>query len=242
MAGELQGRRIVVTGASSGIGEAIVRAASVAGARLAVLARSEDKLRALAADIGGVAVPADVADAAVVRAAVDRAADELGGLDGLVNAAGVLRGGPLTETDPADWKLLFDVNVLGVLHTTQAAARYLVAADHADIVNVSSMSGRRLGSVEMAAYAASKAAVHMLTEGMRRELGPEGVRVCTLAPGFVRTNLFADGGPDAFREGMGERAEEVGLDPRDVAATVVHALAAPPEVVHVELAMVSNRQ
>jgi clavulanate-9-aldehyde reducatase len=242
MTGELQGRRIVVTGASSGIGEAIARAASAAGARVAVLARTEDKLRALAGEFGGVAVPADVADVAAARRAVDQAAEELGGLDGLVNAAGVLRGGPLATTDPADWKLLFDVNVLGVLHTVQAAASYLVAADHADIVNVSSMSGRRLGSVEMAAYAASKAAVHMLTEGMRRELGPEGVRVSTLAPGFVRTGLFAAGDPDTFREGMGERAEEAGLDPRDVAATVIHALAAPPEVVHVELAMVSNRQ
>ncbi len=238
---QVRGRRILVTGASSGIGAATARAIAAGGGHVAVLARRTERLEALAAELDGVPVTADVADPAATRLAVDRAADRLGGLDGLVNAAGVLRGGPLASTDPADWRVLFDVNVLGVLHATQAAIPYLTAADHSDVVNVSSMSGRRLGSTEMAAYAASKAAVHMLSEGMRRELQPDGVRVSVLAPGFVSSELFGDRETDLAKR-LGERADEVGLSTDDVATAIVQVLAAPPHVVHAEVALLNAAQ
>lgn len=245
MTSNLDDRRILVTGATSGIGQAVARSIAEHGGRVALLARREEPLRDLASELGGVAVPADVTDVDAARAAVDAAADGLGGLDGVVNAAGVLRGGSFAETDPADWKVLFDVNVLGLLHVTQAAIPHVTAAAGvagvADVVNVSSMSGRRLGTNEMAAYAASKAAVHMLTEGLRRELQPQGVRVSVLAPGFVRTGLF-DAGAGYFGARMRERAEDVGLEVAEVAAAVVYLLAAPAGVVHPELAILSRDQ
>lgn len=241
MAMQLSGRRILVTGASSGIGQATARAIAAAGGHVAVLARRTDRLESLAGEIDGVAVPADVTDPEATRDAVDRAAEGLGGLDGLINAAGVLRGGPLATTDPADWRLLFEVNVLGVLHATQAAIPHLAAVDHSDVVNVSSMSGRRLGSTEMAAYAASKSAVHMLSEGMRREFAPDGVRVSVVAPGFVRTELFGDRDTDLAQR-LGARADEVGLSTDDVATAIVQVLAAPPHVVHAEVALLNVEQ
>ena len=239
--GRLAGRRLLVTGASSGIGQATARAAAAAGARVALLARSEDKLRALAEELGGVAVPADVVDAQAARAAVDAAAEELGGLDGLVNAAGVARPGPIATTSPSDWQLTFDVNVRGLLHVTQAAMPHLAAEEHSDVVNVSSMSGRRVGSPEMAVYAASKAAVHALSEGLRREVADDGVRVSVIAPGFVRTGIFDDQGSEAA-ERLGHKGQQVGLDPRQVADRIVEVLAAPAGVVHVEVAMTSADQ
>lgn len=237
----LSDRRILVTGASSGIGEATARAIVAAGGQVALLARRTDRLDVLAEELDGIAVTADVADPEVTRGGINRAAGELGGLDGLINAAGVLRGGPLATTDPVEWRQLFEVNVLGVLHATQASIPHLTAADHSDVVNVSSMSGRRLGSTEMAAYAASKAAVHMLSEGMRRELQPDGVRVSVVAPGFVRTELFGERDTD-LEQRLGERADAVGLSTDDVATAIVQLLAAPPHVVHAEVALLNADQ
>lgn len=241
MTDNLTGRRILVTGASSGIGRATARAIAGAGGRVALLARRTDRLERLGQELDGVAVTADLADPDATRLAVDHAAGGLGGLDGLVNAAGVLRGGTLANTDPSDWRTLFDVNVLGLLHATQSAIPYLTVCDHSDVINVSSMSGRRLASPDMAAYAASKAAVHMLSEGARRELQPDGVRVSTIAPGFVATELFGER-KTPLSSRLGARADEVGLSPEDVATAIVQILAAPPHVVHAEVALLNVEQ
>jgi NADP-dependent 3-hydroxy acid dehydrogenase YdfG len=237
----LGGRRLLVTGASSGIGHATARAAATAGAKVALLARREGPLREFADENGGVAVPADVTDVEATLAAVDRAAEELGGLDGVVAAAGLVLPGLVADADPDDWRATFDVNVLGVLHTVRAAIPHLRAAGRGDVVTVSSMSGRRLGSTEMAVYAASKAAVHVVSEGLRRELQPDGIRVTVLAPGFVATALFDDL-TDDVSDRLRQRAAEVGLSPDDVARAVVDVLAAPPHVLHVEVALISTSQ
>lgn len=241
MSDRLQHRRILVTGASSGIGAAIARSLAAEGAQVALLARRVPDVHALADRIGAIAIPADVTDPEATRVAVDRAAQQLGGLDGLVNAAGVLRAGLVQGADPADWRLLFDVNVLGVLHATHAAIGHLRRSGRGDVINLSSMSGRRLASAEMGVYAASKAAVHMLSEGLRRELAPDRVRVTIVAPGLVDTPLF-DGADDAYSANLGVRADEVGLSPEDVARTVADLIAAPPHVAHVEVAMLSVDQ
>lgn len=237
----LGGRRVLVTGGSAGIGAATARAITAAGGEVALLARGERRLRELAEEIGAVAVTADVADPSASARAVDEAADRLGGLDGLVNAAGVLRLGAIMDTDPADWQLLFDVNVRGVLHATRAAVPHLRRAEGTrDVINLSSMSGRRLGSATTGAYAASKAAVHMLSEAMRREFAADAIRVGVIAPGLVQTAIFAEAGP--LGEQMGQRAAEVGLTAEVVAASIVHALATPAGVTHVEVAMLSSDQ
>ncbi len=266
-----RGRRILVTGASSGIGAATARAIVAAGGRVALLARSRDRLDALRAELGQGADPlatgedgpvavvaaADVVDAEAVRAAVDTAAGQLGGLDGVINAAGVARPGPVATTAPADWQLMLDVNVRGLLHVTQAALPHLTAAagaaaSHggagadrgsavADVVNVSSMSGRRVGSPTMGVYAASKAAVHALSGALRSEVAADGVRVAVIAPGFVATSIFEGQDTEAAAT-LGARGARIGLAPEQVADRIVEVLAAPAGLVHVEVAVVSADQ
>jgi NADP-dependent 3-hydroxy acid dehydrogenase YdfG len=238
---ELDGRRVLVTGASSGIGEATARAVAAAGGRVALLARRAELVTDLAAAIDGVACPADVTDLDATTTAVDGAAEALGGLDGVVTAAGLVRPGAVGDADPDDWRTMFDVNVLGTLHSVRAALPHLRRTDHADVLTVSSMSGRRLATTELGVYAASKAAVHTLSEGLRRELGPDGIRVTVLAPGLVDTPIF-EGQDDPVAERMREVAPARGLGPDDVAAAAVHVLASPPHVVHAEVALLSIAQ
>jgi NADP-dependent 3-hydroxy acid dehydrogenase YdfG len=239
--GQLEGRRVVVTGGSSGIGAATARAIAAAGGRVALLARRPAPLEALAEELDGVAIPADVTDADAARDAVERAADELGGLDGVINAAGLARPGTVADGDPESWRTMFEVNVLGLLHVSQAAVPHLRAAGRGDVVNLSSMSGRRVGSTEMAVYAASKSAVHTISEGLRRELQPDGIRVAVIAPGLVDTPIF-EGQEDDKAQELGRATAEKGLPVATVADGIVSVLAAPEHLVHVEVALLSIEQ
>lgn len=241
----LTGRRLLVTGASSGIGRAIATAAAEEGASLALLARREDELAALAEQLPGehVAVPCDVADLGAAAQAVERAAEGLDGLDGVVNSAGLVRPEHILEADPAGWRAMFDVNVLGLLAVTQAAVPHLRRQRPADVVLVSSMSGRRRTSTMLSVYAATKHAVHVLGDGLREECRPLGIRVLTLAPGFVATPIFATGEHDTrHTDDLHETAQDVGLSVESVAAQVVQALALPAEVQVLEIAMTSMDQ
>lgn len=241
--GSLDGRRILVTGASSGIGRSTATALAAAGARLGLLARRRARLEAVAAEVGGAAVaPADVVDPAGVTAAIDAVADELGGLDGIVNSAGLSRPGAILDADPADWRDTFEVNVLGLLHVTQAAVPHLRGQRPADVVNVSSMSGRRRASVRMTVYSASKFAVHVLSDGLRDELREHGIRVTVISPGFVRTPIFDRPDADDVADEYRRRMEATGLDPEVVAGQIVLALAQPPEVEVIEVASMSTVQ
>lgn len=239
--GRLSGRRVLVTGASSGIGAATARALAADGARVAVLARRAALLEELAGSVGGVAVPADVTDPAAVLTAATTAADRLGGLDGLVAAAGVVRPTTVADGDPEQWRELVEVNLLGTLHATRAVVEHLRGAGGGDVVLLSSMSGRRLLTPELGVYAATKAGVRMLAEGLRRELADDGIRVTVLAPGLVDTPML-DGRDDPVSVRLRTRAAEVGLRADDVAAAVVDVLAAPPHVVHAEVALVAAAQ
>lgn len=230
-------RRILVTGASSGIGTATARALVAAGHRVALLARSADRIAELAGELDAVAVPADVTDLDALTAAVDGASDALGGLDGLINSAGVAMTGGVQEGDPAHWRTMFDVNVLGLLYATRAALPHLRRADLADVVNISSMSGRRVASAELAIYAGSKHAVHAISQGMATELKETPVRVTVIASGYVDTPIF-----DAIDETYGERTSTLGLSPEDVADQVLHVVEQPADIRLVEVAMVSTRQ
>ncbi len=237
---KLVDRRILVTGASSGIGEATARVCAAAGAQVACLARRAERVSALASAIGGVAVAADLRDEAAARSGVEQAAVELGGLDALVNNAGVLRRAAISDGAIADFRLMFDVNVIGLLTATQAALPHLRAAGHADVVNVSSLSGRRVPSGDGGVYSATKFAVHALSEALRREVRADGVRVTVLAPGFVRTPFGEDAGDDDPH--FHERKRALGLDPEAVAAAIANALAQPPEVHMREIALASSAQ
>lgn len=230
---------MLVTGASSGIGAASAEAIVAAGGRVGLLARSEDALARLADGLGeaAVAVPADVTDRDALGAAVGRAADALGGLDGLVNSAGVVRPGGIGETSPDDWRSTFEVNVLGLLHAVDATLPELRKAELADVVNISSMSGRRRASVAMTVYSASKHAVHVLSDGLREELVDDGVRVTMISPGYVRTPIFDDLPDGRLKAQYQQVLATQGLDPGAVAAQVVYVLSQPAGVDILELAV-----
>jgi clavulanate-9-aldehyde reducatase len=240
--GVLEGRRVLVTGASSGIGEAVARAATEAGARVALLARRSGRVDALAGDLpGSVALSADVTDHRRTEAEIDRGADTLGGLDAVVNNAGVMVYGSPASTDPADWQAMLDTNVLGLLAVTRAAVPYLRQAVGPSIVNVSSMGGRKVPLAGSGVYAATKFAVHALGDALRMELQAEGIRVTTLAPGFVDTPLtesWPEGRPLEWWKANAKR----GLRPEHVASAAVHLLALPPEVTVVEYALTATTQ
>lgn len=238
----LDHRRLLVTGASSGIGAAVARAAAAEGARVALLARRPEPLHTLAAEIDGVAVPTDITDDDAATAAVHTAAQALGGLDGLVNAAGVFTAGNVDDSDPEQWRAMFAVNVVGLLVVTRAAVPHLRDGTAPTIVNISSMSGRRVPTAAGGVYAATKHAVHAIGDGLRMELAPDRIRVTTIAPGFVRSGIL-DAWPDGpLRGRYRSRMAEAALDPADVAAAVVHVLGLPADVVVPEYAVMSIRQ
>lgn len=242
MSRSLNGRRVLVTGATSGIGRASAEAIVADGGRVAVMARSVERVAELADRLDGAAVPGDVTDPISTERSVALAVSELGGLDGIVCSAGVVRPGGLDATTPDDWRVMFEVNVLGVLHTVKAALPHLRAAESADIINLSSMSGRRRSSVAMGLYAASKFAVHVISDNLREELAADGVRVTIVSPGYVRTPIFDDVSDEEQRAHYQEELAAKGLDPEAVAAQVVHALAQPPGVDLLEIAMLSTDQ
>lgn len=192
---ELTGKRVLVTGATSGIGQATVMHCVRAGARVAATGRRAAALADLVtANEGGVATTfaGDVTDAVFRARVVEGTADALGGLDVLVNAAGILEAGSCETTALDDWDRMLDVNLRAVFALTQLAVPHLVAS-RGVIVNVSSVAGTR-AFPNLLAYCVSKAGLDQLTRCLALELAPHGVRVNAVNPGVVRTNLHRAGG------------------------------------------------
>jgi clavulanate-9-aldehyde reducatase len=238
----LEGRRILVTGGSRGIGAAIARAVAAEGARPALLARHNGALRQVAGETGAWAASTDLADPAAVTRSIQAAADALGGLDSLVNNAGTFRLGRVADGVYSDWRDMVDVNILGLLAATKAAVPYLAESDTAQILNISSMSGRRVVGPAQGPYAGTKHAVHAISTALRQELHGVGIRVTVLAPGVVRTNLGRYITDPAARSEAETKQRTWGLDPSDLAAEVVHILAAPRDVHVLEIDITSARQ
>ena len=218
MSARLEGRRALLTGATGGIGAAIARAFVAEGARVALLARDERKLETLRAETDGdaVGVAADVADAARVEAAVAEAADLLGGLDAVVNAAAIdTSWHPVGELPVDEWDRAVAVNLSGTFYVCRAVLPHLEEGGGA-IVNVTSVAGLRAWA-EDAAYNASKAGVELLTKTIAVEYGRRGVRANCLAPGIIDAGMTdeitdpADRGALLDRQPAGRmgRAEEV---------------------------------
>lgn len=189
----LAGRVALVTGASSGIGEATDRTLAAAGAAVAIGARRADRLSALESELrsGGAQVLSldlDVTDEGACRGAVDRARRGLGEVDILVNSAGLKLLGPIVEADTEDWRRTMSTNVLGLMYITHAVLPGMVARGSGDIVNISSVAGRvaRSGA---GVYNASKWAVNAFSESLRAEVTARGIRVSMIEPGAVGTEL-----------------------------------------------------
>ena len=186
----LAGRRCIVTGAARGIGAAIARTFADHGATVGVLDVAAD-VKAVAADVDGPAEVVDVADPPATRHAVQQLVAALGGVDVLVNNAGILRITPLLEITVEEWDLVMDVNARSMLVTTQAAAPVMIAAGRGGrIVNIASMGAKKAGA-NQAHYAASKAAVVSLTQAAAIELGPHGITANAICPGYVLTEMGA---------------------------------------------------
>jgi NADP-dependent 3-hydroxy acid dehydrogenase YdfG len=209
MSESLSGTVALVTGASSGIGEATAVALAERGATVALVARRRDKLEALAERIGGggkaLVIEADVSDQAQAQAAVETAVGELGRLDTLVNNAGVMLLGPIVGAPLEEWQRMVTLNVLGLLYCTHAALPHLLAAAEgdprsvADVVNVSSTAGR-VARLNSGVYNATKFGVVAFSESLRQEVTARHVRVSIIEPGATATELASHNRPVVLEE------------------------------------------
>jgi 3-oxoacyl-[acyl-carrier protein] reductase len=212
----LDGKTALVTGASRGIGSAIAQELARAGAAVVVGYRSgADEAQALATEIGGRAVQADVSSPGDAK----RLVEEAGDVDVLVNNAGVTRDGVLARMSDDDWRAVIDTNLTSVFYTCRAVTRPMMKKRAGSIVNISSIVGVH-GNWGQTNYAASKAGIIGFTKSLARELGSRGVRANVVAPGYVKTRL-TDAIPDEARQTMLANTPLGRLgDPGDVAGAV----------------------
>jgi NADP-dependent 3-hydroxy acid dehydrogenase YdfG len=236
----LDGTVALVTGASSGIGEATARALASQGAKVAVAARRLERLERLAGEIGGeghtaLAIQSDVTDQEQAIAAVDRTVDELGRLDILVNNAGQMLLGPIEDAPTEEWDRMIDLNLKGLINTTHAAVPHLLSAAEdsgrgcADVVNISSVAGRiaRAGS---GVYNLTKHGVGAFSESFRQEFANRKIRSIVIEPGAVDTEL-SDHIRDGVREQVRERFTGIQmLEAADVADAIAYAVTRPQHV------------
>ena len=233
MGNNIEGKVVVITGASSGLGEATARMLSAQGAVVVLGARRVDRIEALAkelSDAGGkaLALQTDVTHAADVQRLVDAAVGKFGRIDVLVNNAGLMPSSPLERLKIADWDRMIDVNIKGVLYGIAAALPHMKAQKGGHIVNVSSVAGHRVRA-GTAVYSATKHAVRVLTEGLRQEVKPYDIRTTIVSPGAVATEL-----PDSITEAdvqAGVKAfYEIAIPADSFARAVVFALCQPDDV------------
>jgi NADP-dependent 3-hydroxy acid dehydrogenase YdfG len=177
-----------VTGASSGIGEATARALAAHGATVSVVARRKDRLDALATEIGGLAIETDVTEREQAQAAVERTAQELGRLDIVVNNAGVMLLGPIVDAPVEEWDRMIELNLQGLLYIAHAALPHLRRV--ADLVNVSSVAGRRVGAGG-GIYQLTKHGVGTFSEALRQEVTARHVRSSLIEPGATESELVS---------------------------------------------------
>lgn len=232
MAGVLSGKVALVTGASSGIGEGIALALAEAGASVAVSARRADRLETLVAKIEGaggtaLALPGDMVEEAAAKAAVDTTIAHFGQLDILVNSAGIIQAGGIETGDLAEYRRVIDVNLMGTVYTCNAAIGHMKARGTGDIINITSLAGRKTAP-PFNAYTASKHAANAMTDAMRQEVGAAGVRVSILMPGATQSEVGDNVSDPNYRTFMKSHVSKEGVVmPSDIGDTVVLMCALP---------------
>jgi NADP-dependent 3-hydroxy acid dehydrogenase YdfG len=216
----------VITGASSGIGEATARALAAAGHRVALLARRADRVEKLAAELGAgaLAIAADVTDRDSIVAAAERVQDQLGGADVLVNNAGVMLLGPFSSQQRSEIRRMVETNLLGAIATTEVFLDQLRDGG-GDLVNISSVAGRtaRPGN---AVYAATKWGIGGWSEALRQELQPD-IRVMVIEPGAVATELTQHITHAETKEAVEQMVQETAIKAEDIAEVIAFAIARP---------------
>jgi NADP-dependent 3-hydroxy acid dehydrogenase YdfG len=229
----LAGRVALVTGASSGIGAAAAEALAAAGATVALVARRADRLETLAsqiADGGGkaIALPGDVTEEQMAQGAVTEALRRFGRLDILVNSAGIIDAGGVENADTARYRRVLDINLMASLYTSRAVIGPMKAQGSGDIINISSIAGRR-AAVLFNAYSASKFALTAMTEALRQEVGRHGIRVCIIEPGATTTEVSEGIADPTYRKFIHEHVSKEGaMKAQDVAAAIVFVVSLPP--------------
>jgi NADP-dependent 3-hydroxy acid dehydrogenase YdfG len=232
MTGTLAGRIALVTGASSGIGEGSALALAAAGATVAVSARRADRLAALVKKIeaaGGkaLALAGYVADEAVAKYVVAETIERFGRLDILVNSAGIIQPGGVENANTEAWRHVVEINLYATLYTCSAAISQMRTQGGGDIVNISSIAGRR-ASRPFNPYATSKFGLTAMTEGMRQEVGQYGIRVCIIEPGATTTEVSESIADTNTREHLRKHVSKDGaMKPEDVADAVVFVVSLP---------------
>jgi len=220
-------RVAVITGASSGIGEATARSLVRDGLKVALLARRADRIDALAAELGdaALAIAADVTDREAVVAAAERVRAELGPAAVLVNNAGVMLLGPFSSEQRADYRQMVEVNLLGAITTTEVFLDQIRANGGGDLINISSVAGRTARPIN-GVYAATKWGINGWSESLRQELQPD-VRVTVIEPGAVGTELTDHITHAATKEATEEYVKDLAIRPEDIADVIAFAVSRP---------------
>jgi NADP-dependent 3-hydroxy acid dehydrogenase YdfG len=239
MSKPLAGRIALVTGASSGIGEAAAIALAQAGADVAISARRADRLEALAQKIEALGVkalslPGDAADEATATATVEKTLAHFGKLDILVNSAGIMHMGSMEATDLAEYRRVMDINLMGTVYTCKAAIAPMKAQGRGDIINISSQAGRKTGPM-VGAYAASKHALNAMSDSLRQEVGGFGIRVCVLMPGATTTEVHTSLSDPNFRAAIQSHVTKDGAVAASEIADAIVFIASQPQRVNIDL-------
>ncbi|ALG53798.1 TPA: SDR family oxidoreductase [Vibrio parahaemolyticus] len=233
---------VVITGASSGIGEAIARRCSEEGHPLLLVARRVERLEALNLP-NTLCEKVDVTDQASLITAIEKAEAQFGPADVLVNNAGVMLLGQIDTQDAAEWKRMFDVNVLGLLNGMHSVLASMKARNSGTIINISSIAGKKTFP-DHAAYCGTKFAVHAISENVREEVAASNVRVTTIAPGAVETELLSHTTSQDIKDGYDAWKVDMGgvLAADDVARAVMFAYQQPQNVCIREIALAPTKQ
>ena len=234
MGNNVEGKIVVITGASSGLGEAAARHLSALGATIVLGARREDRIRSLADELGArdgkaLAITTDVTDRGQVKRLVEAAVQTYGCVDVMINNAGLMPQAPLERLKVEEWDRMIDVNIKGVLYGIAAALPHMQQRKSGHIINVSSVAGHKVipaGTV----YCATKHAVRAISEGLRQEVKPYNIRTTIISPGAVATELPDSISEADISEGIHRFYEEYAVSADSFARAVAFAMSQPDDV------------
>ncbi|MBS0986506.1 SDR family oxidoreductase [Acetobacter thailandicus] len=232
MAQNIEGKVVVITGASSGLGEAAVRRLAADGAKIVIGARRLDKLEALVNTLSlgaGAAVKTDVTQPEQVQALVDSAIKLHGRIDVIINNAGLMPHSPLEKCRIEDWNRMIDVNLKGTLYGIAAVLPYMKAQKSGQIINVSSVAGHKVGPGG-AVYSATKTAVRVISEGLRQEVKPYNIRSTVISPGAVQSELPESVTDADTAKTIQEFYDKYAIPADSFARAVVFAMSQPDDV------------